>query len=183
MTPLFRMGRGVFSSYRNSPFLFNENSAYWGKRPFTIPNMSKKLEEDRDETAESVPEKKAKAKQGASAADASDLRALLLILVLTVIVFFILLYKQKHPEEYAKSVVQAKEGADAAYSKAGEILPEAYRGLDGFFKYVADYGKGSELPPELPKADIGALSSSVGSGTTSELSDETESGSGTEALS
>ncbi|MFZ3232943.1 MAG: hypothetical protein WA194_05475 [Patescibacteria group bacterium] len=53
----------------------------------------------------------------------------MLILVLTVIVFFILLYKQKHPQEYAESVVQAKEGADAAYSKAEEILPKAYRGV------------------------------------------------------
>ena len=116
--------------------------------------MPKKLEENRDEVPENAPETNSKKTEESSAGDFSDLRALLLILVLAVIVFSILLYKQKHPEDYAKSVIQAKENADAAYSKAEEVLPKAYRGLGGFFEYVSDYGKESELPPALPKAVI-----------------------------
>lgn len=120
--------------------------------------MPKKLEEIRDEAAQNAPKKDAPE----PADESSDLRALLLILVLTVIVFFILLYKQKHPEEYAKSVVQAKENADAAYAKVEEALPEAYRGVGGFFEYVFDYGKAPEMPPEIPKTVI--LPDSVATG-------------------
>lgn len=105
-----------------------------------------------------IPASKGKKKREAedSRESSSDLRALLLILVLAVIVFFILLYKQRHPQEYAESVVRAKEGADAAYAKAEEVLPGAYRGVGGFFEYVFDYGKTADLPPELPKVRFGS---------------------------
>lgn len=118
--------------------------------------MAEKIEETRIE-AETPPSKNKKKRETEAETPqeaSSDLRALLLILLLAVIVFFVLLYKQKHPQEYAESVVQVKEGADAAYSKAEEALPLAYRGIGGFFEYVSDYGKVSDLPPELPKVRI-----------------------------
>lgn len=78
----------------------------------------------------------------------SDLRALLLILVLAVMVFFILLYKQNHPQEYSRSLTQVKETADTAYAKAEEVVPAAYRGVAGFLEYVSDYGKATRSSPD-----------------------------------
>lgn len=116
--------------------------------------MAEKIEETAVEAEALPPKGKKKRETETPRENSSDLRALLLILLLAVIVFFVLLYKQKHPQEYAESVVQVKEGADAAYSKAEEALPVAYRGIGGFFEYVSDYGKADDLPPELPKVRI-----------------------------
>lgn len=116
--------------------------------------MAEKIEEVSVEPEITSSKSKKKPQTETPRESASDLRTLLLILALAVIVFFLLLYKRSHPEEYAQSLVQARENADVAYSKAEDVLPEAYRGIGGFFEYVFDYGKTSDLPPELPKVRI-----------------------------
>ena len=117
-------------------------------------DMADKIEEASVEPEIPPSKSKKKPQTETPRESASDLRTLLLILVLAVIVFFMLLYKRSHPEEYAQSLVQVKENADSAYSKAEEVLPVAYRGVGGFFEYVFDYGKAVDLPPELPKVRI-----------------------------
>lgn len=116
--------------------------------------MAEKIEESSVEPETPPSKNKKKSEAEASRESSSDLRALLLILVLAVIMFFVLLYKQKHPQEYAQSVIQMKESAGAAYSRAEEALPVAYRDIGGFFEYASDLGRVPELPPELPKVRI-----------------------------
>lgn len=118
-------------------------------------------------------ETKKKESDEAPKASAHDLRTLLLILLLTVLVFGIFLYRSNKPDDYAESVSQVRDGASAAYSKAEETLPKAYRGLGGFFDYVFDYGKTPDLPLPIstyvPKGEVSVVapsgSGSTGSGT------------------